>query len=390
MSPEVKSAEHVRDRRVKPTFQQVELSTLLESMPEAVFIFDREGALLEFNTAAVKICGGGPRDLRGLKLEQLAKRLDIRADGGRVEFPNFAVVRALRGEQVRHEHRVFYNAETGGNCEVLVSANPMRNQDGEVIGALVVVRDITEVQHLQRRLADTDRHLAIGQMAAGIAHDVNNVLSTISQSAAVLEHKTDVSNSDRKLYFGLIQNAVRQGAEIVQRIREYIRGGTGERAATDIGVTMREALELTKPLWGDVRDRRIDVRTNISPTRPVEANAADLRRVFANLIINAIDAMPKGGMLALDAFEQNGRVIASVADTGSGIAPEQHKKIFLPYYTTKSKGTGLGLSGAQRIVESLGGNIGFASELGKGTKFTIELPVANHRGELPRPEKQAA
>jgi signal transduction histidine kinase len=248
-----------------------------------------------------------------------------------------------------------------------------------VIGALVVVRDITEVQQLQKRLADTDRHLAIGQMAAGIAHDVNNVLSTISQAAAVLEHKADISQSDRKLYFGLVQNAVRQGAEIVQRIREYIRGGTGERMPTNIGNVLHEAMELTKPLWGDVRDRYIEVQYKLAQLPLVQANAADLRRVFANLIINAIDAMPQGGMLTIESFESDRTANVRISDTGVGIAPEHQKKIFLPYYTTKSKGTGLGLSGAQRIVESLGGSIEFSSEQGKGTAFTIRLPAVNSR-----------
>lgn len=377
------------DRRVKPTFQQVELSTLLESMPEAVFIFDRNAVLVEFNTPATRLCGREPRELRGLKLDDVASRLDVRSNGNRVDFPNLAVNRALRGEPVRHEQRILQNAETGMTCEVVVSANPMRNHSDEVIGALVVVRDISEVQHLQKRLADTDRHLAIGQMAAGIAHDVNNVLSTISQGAAVLEHKSDISAADRKLYFGLIQNAVRQGAEIVQRIREYIRGGTGERLPTNIGAVLSEALELTKPLWGDQRDRRIEVQTRLSSTPLVEANTADLRRVFANLIINAIDAMPKGGVITIDCFEEDGAVKLRVSDTGVGIALDQQKKVFLPYYTTKSKGTGLGLSGAQRILESLGGSIEVSSELGRGTTFTIELPAVNQR-QNGKPEKKAA
>jgi PAS domain S-box-containing protein len=348
-------------------------------MPEAVFIFDRNGVLVEFNTPAQKLCGREPRALRGLSLQEVASRLDVRANGNRVEFPNLAVTRALRGEVVRHERRILHNSETATICEVVVSANPMRNHDKEVIGALVVVRDITEVQQLQKRLADTDRHLAIGQMAAGIAHDVNNVLSTISQAAAVLEHKADISQSDRKLYFGLVQNAVRQGAEIVQRIREYIRGGTGERMPTNIGNVLHEAMELTKPLWGDVRDRYIEVQYKLAQLPLVQANAADLRRVFANLIINAIDAMPQGGMLTIESFESDRTANVRISDTGVGIAPEHQKKIFLPYYTTKSKGTGLGLSGAQRIVESLGGSIEFSSEQGKGTAFTIRLPAANSR-----------
>ncbi|MCI0348822.1 MAG: ATP-binding protein [Acidobacteriales bacterium] len=358
-------------------------------MPEAVFIFDRDGRLVEFNTPAQRLCGREPRELRGLNLKEVVSRLDVRSDGKRVEFPNLAVSRALGGEAVRHERRVLHNAESGTSCEVVVSANPMHNHDGDVIGALVVVRDVTEVQHLQKRLADTDRHLAIGQMAAGIAHDVNNVLSTISQAGAVLEHKVDLSPSDRKLYFGLIQNAVRQGAEIVQRIREYIRGGTGERLPTDVGNVLHEALELTKPMWGDARDRRIDVRTKISPLPLVEANAADLRRVFANLIINAIDAMPHGGLLTIDGFLQDHTVNVRIKDTGVGIPPEQQNKIFLPYYTTKAKGTGLGLSGAQRIVESLGGCIAFSSEVGKGAAFTVQLPMAGLRSDGKREERAA-
>jgi two-component system, cell cycle sensor histidine kinase and response regulator CckA len=358
-------------------------------MPEAVFIFDRNGVLVEFNSPAQKLCGREPRALRGLNLQEVASRLDVRAEGKRVEFPNLAVSRALRGEVVRHEHRILNNSDTGSSCEVVVSASPMHNQDKQVIGALVVVRDVTEVQHLQKRLADTDRHLAIGQMAAGIAHDVNNVLSTISQGAAVLEHKADVSPSDRKLYFGLIQNAVRQGAEIVQRIREYIRGGTGERVPTNIGNVLHEAMELTKPLWSDARDRHIDVRYKLAQLPLVQANAADLRRVFANLIINAIDAMPQGGVLTIESFASDHTANVSISDTGVGIAPEQQKKIFLPYFTTKTKGTGLGLSGAQRIVESLGGCIEFSSELGHGASFTIRLPAVGSRHDGKRDEKAA-
>ena len=348
-------------------------------MPEAVFIFDRNGVIVEFNTPAQKLFGREVSALRGLTLQEVANRLDVRTNGNHVEFPNMAVSRALRGEVVRHERRMLYNAETGSNFEIVVSANPMHNHDKEVIGALVVIRDITELQQLQKRLADTDRHLAIGQMAAGIAHDVNNVLSTISQAAAVLEHKADISPSDRKLYFGLIQNAVRQGAEIVQRIREYIRGGTGERLPTDVGNVLHEAMELTKPLWGDARDRQIEVDYKLAPLPLVQANAADLRRVFANLIINAIDAMPQGGVLTIESFAGEHNAHVRISDTGVGIAPEQEKKIFLPYYTTKTKGTGLGLSGAQRIVESLGGSIEFASEVGKGAAFTIRLPAAGSR-----------
>ena len=101
----------------------------------------------------------------------------------------------------------------------------------------------------------------------------------------------------------------------------------------------------------------------------------DLQRVFTNLIINAIQAMPEGGTLTVSTEERDGTVAIRVEDTGVGIAPEQQKKIFLPYYTTKTQGTGLGLSTAQKTILTQGGNISFQSEPGKGTAFTIVLPA---------------
>jgi signal transduction histidine kinase len=105
------------------------------------------------------------------------------------------------------------------------------------------------------------------------------------------------------------------------------------------------------------------------------ANAADLRRVFANLIINALQAMPQGGELTVHCEESNGTVMAWVRDTGVGIPPEQQKNIFMPYFTTKPTGTGLGLSGAQKIIVSQAGKISFSSEPGKGSTFQVELPA---------------
>jgi two-component system NtrC family sensor kinase len=170
----------------------------------------------------------------------------------------------------------------------------------------------------------------------------------------------------------MIRNAVRRGAEIIAGVREYLRTGTGEKGPVDVRQVLIETIELTRPLW---QRSKVRLTTRFQPVRPVRANAADLRRVFANLIINAIEAMPGGGELVISSFERNGRVVATVADTGTGIPAEHQNKIFFPYFTTKPQGTGLGLSGAQKIVLSQGGNISYRTEPGKGTEFTVELPV---------------
>ncbi len=116
--------------------------------------------------------------------------------------------------------------------------------------------------------------------------------------------------------------------------------------------------------------------TEFADVPRVKANPADLRRVFTNLILNAIQAMPEGGHLTLHCERQEDRVVAWVRDSGQGIAPDQQKNIFMPYYTTKPHGTGLGLSGAQKIIVAQHGNIRFQSQPGEGTTFIVELPVA--------------
>ena len=352
----------------------VELSILLQSMPEAVFIFNTQARVVESNRAAQTLAQRTREELIGMRLRQLAHIVQAQENDHPVDYDKLAVTRALRGDSIPYERRVLRHPEDGSSVVTVLSANPMRDEEGNIIGAVLVVRDISEVTELQTKIADTERHLAIGQMAAGIAHDFNNVLNTISQATDVIEMRK-ASAEESVAYLRMIQNAVRRGAEIINRVREYIRGGTGELMAVDLRQVMDEAIELTSPMWRELPKLTLD--RDLKPCGCVLAIPADLRRVFTNLIINSIQAMPDGGRITLRCGEVNGhRVLASVSDNGPGIPLNLRKKIFLPYFTTKASGTGLGLSGAQRIVQSLGGNIGFNSEAGKGTTFTIELPKA--------------
>lgn len=366
----------------------VELSVLLESMPEAVFIFSMGGRVLEANRAGEVLCGCTAQELRGMRVRELAGRVGAEQESGPIEYEKLAVTRALRGEPVRDEPRTLRNPVDGSTMRTLLSANPMRDAEGRLLGAVLVVRDVTEVTELHRRIADTERHLAIGQMAAGIAHDFNNVLDTISQATAVMELRRD-SPEHNENYLRMIQNAVRRGAEIITRVREYIRGGAGEQRPVDLRLVLEEALELTHPLWRELPS--VKVRRELEAVPAVRGNAADLRRVFSNLLINSIQAMPEGGEIVVRCQESNGnRVMASVSDTGPGIPLNLQKKIFLPYFTTKPRGTGLGLSGAQRIVQAAGGTIRFVSEPGKGTTFTVELPRAEQAAEQNENGQKAA
>lgn len=359
---------------------QIELCTLLESLPEAVFIVDSGGWIVEANSPTEHFVGRKRHELRGMNIADLTKVVSIKDDGRVVNHAHLSVSRALRGEQVRNEYRTFELSDDE-RVEALVSANPMKRTDGTVIGALVVIRDVTELNQLQRRLADTERHQAIGHMAAGLIHDFNNVLDTLEKAVTLMEMREQAPVEQRRPYIDIAHKAIRRGAEIVARLRQYLKNGSGEVTTIALKQIVEESLELIQPML-QTAYQNVTVKREIAEAGTVRANAADLRRVFVNLMINAMQAMPEGGELTIRTELGNGsskRARVMIADTGVGIPKNQQKKIFFPYFTTKQTGTGLGLSGAQRIVLSYHGSINFWSEVGKGTRFTVELPVVKER-----------
>jgi two-component system sensor histidine kinase AtoS len=286
--------------------------------------------------------------------------------------------RALVGEVVGEERRRGHSPKTGEELELLISASPICDDRGEVKGALVMARDITELSRLQQRLADIERHHAIGHVAAGIAHDFNNTLQTISQAVAVLEMWQDRPAEERRVFLEMIQNAVRRGAEVIGRIRDYLRSDVVEQDNVDVHLVLQEALELTRPMW---QPRPVVVHRNAECCGQVLCNKADILRVFTNLIINSLQAMSKSGELFVGCEDSGELVHVWIRDTGHGIAPAVRKRVFNPYFTTKAGGTGLGLSGARRIMHEVGGTISFTSTPGKGTQFDLKFPKAKQQKE---------
>ncbi len=350
----------------------MEIGALLESIPEAAIVVDSRGRIVEANTAAGHLTGRTRQQLRGNGAVDVGRLLDDAQHPQR----NSVVRRALSGQTVRHERHTAHNPKTGEAHELLVSANAILDDQGTAVAVLVIARDITELTGLQQRIGDIERHRAMGQMAAALVHDFNNLLDTIGQAAAVLEMNMDQPAAVRKPLLDMVHNTVHRGAEMVQRIREYLRTGHGTPRPLDLCGIIEEAAELTRPLW---QKANIEIIKHLQPVPKVNADAADLRRVFTNLIINAIEAMPEGGRISIACEPQNGSVVARISDVGMGIPPEEQKKVFFAYFTTKPQGTGLGLSGAQKILLSYGGNISFHSEVGKGTTFTVTLPASNGR-----------
>ncbi len=361
-----------RQEQLSPT-RQVEIGTLLESMPDAIVIINADYRIVDLNHAAARILGGTREQFRDRDLSEAGSKLMNEDPGGNVlRFRRNLLNRALKGEQVHEERRVIRDPKTGRDIQLMISANPICDSSGKTVGALVVARDITELIQLQSRFSDMERHLAIGQVAASIAHDFNNTLETISHAVVLLQSSPEPMVEERHTLLRLIQSAVDHGTEIIARIRDYARSGTGELTEVNVRELLADALEWTDHLRH--RRNRVQLVRELKEVPMVRANAADLRRVFTNLIINALQAMPEGGKLTVGSENDGQRVHVWIRDTGAGVAEEDQRKLFLPYFTTKHGGTGLGLSGAQKIMLALGGDIRFQSEPGNGTQFDIYLP----------------
>jgi CheY-like chemotaxis protein len=234
-----------------------------------------------------------------------------------------------------------------------------------------------------------------GQLAGGVAHDFNNLLAAILGRAELLQRRT----ADPLVLQGLkvIQGAALDGAETVRRILGFARAKGEEQAEpVEIATLLQQVTEIARPRWKDEAQSRgalINVALALEPVPPVRGNAAELREVFLNLLLNAVDAMPTGGTLTLGVrpLEEDGNGAVSreavecfVRDTGVGMSPEVRRRAFDPFFTTKgSRGTGLGLSVVYGIVSRHGGRVRIDSRQNVGTTVTLQLPV--FRGEPAAP-----
>lgn len=242
----------------------------------------------------------------------------------------------------------------------------------------------TKLARTQEHLAMVDKVRAVGQLASGVAHDFNNLLAGILGNAQLL--LLDPPGDDQRDMLRVIERAAKDGAETVRRLQGFARMEQ-DSPMTEVRLDMlaRDAIDITRPRWRDVAQSRgatIEIIKQFQPVSPLAGRPAELREVLTNLIINAVDAMPRGGKLTVATYDDRpadgstGDVVVEVADSGVGMSADLRAKIFEPFFTTKGEGgTGLGLAVSLGIVQGHGGRIEIESAPGAGTRFSIRLPM---------------
>jgi PAS domain S-box-containing protein len=354
-----------------------EQASLLDLATDAIIVRCLDGRVVYWNRGAER--------LYGWSAEEALSR------------PTVELMQANRDEIAAAEKQLLETGEWSGQVEhktksgapIIVNSRwtLVRDEHRRPKSVLVINTDLTETKKLEAQFLRTQRLEAIGTLASGIAHDLNNILAPILMSVGLLRRSIEGTDAEPLLH--IIETSAERGAGIVKQVLTFARGVEGDRTL----LLPRHLIgELTK-IIAQTFPRNIDIQAPLPPDLwTVAGDATQLHQVFLNLCVNSRDAMPQGGRIFITAenVQVDAHLVATnpgaqlgphvafrVADTGTGISAEVLEKIFDPFFTTKEvgKGTGLGLATVLGIVKSHGGFLAVRSELGVGTTFTVFLPA---------------
>ncbi len=341
---------------------------LIEEARDAIVVVDRQGIVHEWNPQASRFFGFTRDEVIGQPLPTLPS-------GVQEDF--FCLLERLAaGHEVSE---VKYASQRLSKCgevvDVSLSLLPLRDERGEITTFLETSCDIRACAQLIRKMQQAEKMSAMGQLAAGVAHQLNTPLGSALLRTQMLEE--DIQDPEQREDLQFIQRQLCYGKEIVESLLHFSRPAREIKHTERLNPILHGVLNMIE---STVRKNNVRLQHHLRATEiaMVYVGRNELEQVFVNLCDNALDAMPQGGELTMTAHMQQRSVAIRVHDTGTGIPQARLPRIFEPFYTTKApgKGTGLGLAICRRIIDEVGGTIEVTSAVGHGTTFTIRLPLA--------------
>lgn len=329
---------------------------------------DKERRVTSFNEAAAAITGVDPGQALGEKLERILGVLPpdaLASDEDRSSLP-------VRWEQL-------FQRRDGRTLTLGLSASVLQDHRGNPFGHLLIFQDLTSYKQMEEELRRAEKLAAIGELAAGLAHEIRNPLASLYGSIQLLQGECELGGSNRRLMQIILQESERLN-ELIGDFLLFASPRCGVKEEFALIPLVEETLALLEkhPAFGE----GIRVSVRIDRSVKLVASRKQMQQIFWNLLLNAVQALPDGkGEIRVEAEFKARRddsdewVLIRIRDTGRGIQPENLDRIFDPFFTTREEGTGLGLSVVYRIVESHGGRIRVSSDPGRETVFQIELPV---------------
>jgi two-component system sensor histidine kinase PilS (NtrC family) len=364
-----KGKEKVRDRddviRKLESFHK----NVIDNIPSGLLTIDTQGRVNLVNDTACAILGTTREDTVGKPMKQVLAGVEgWEARDAREGRDDSRVPRA----------EIQFLRDDGTEVFLGFSTSPMKDAEGRSIGRVVIFQDLTPIRQMEERVRIADRLAGVGELAAGLAHEIRNPLASIAGSSQLLRESAATSTESATL----LDIIGRESQRLNGLITDFLAyTGPSQRNTTrlDVAALLRDVAEAVRA--GEAREKGVAVELATLTALMVEGDGEQLKQVAWNLVRNAVQAAPAGGKVVIDGFEQirhgSRYVVAMVVDSGAGISPGILEKIFNPFFTTKEGGTGLGLSISQRIVHQHKGFIEVRTAPGKGCAFSVFLPAAS-------------
>ncbi|MEW6279077.1 MAG: ATP-binding protein, partial [Candidatus Eremiobacterota bacterium] len=352
--------------------EQELLHQLMEQVPDCILFLDRKGRFTRINRATAAFLG--LEDTAAATGRPAAELMDshLAALGEKL-------LRVVLDRQAVDE--VMDLEVDGAARTVSVSAVPLQAHLAGGAAGVALLRDITQVRLLQQELLQAQKMEALGRLAAGVAHDFNNLLTVILGNCSLM---ADLQRAEVEE----IGIAAERSASLVRQLLAFSRSQPLRPQRVEVDRILQDNLPLFQRLCR--RKAELQVQPG-APGSRVLADPGQLTQVFLNLIVNAVEAVSEGGLVVVStALESDGYLRCTVRDTGKGIPPEVQSRIFEPFFTTRADGNGLGLATVYGIVHQSGGHIGFTSEVGQGTEFTLRFPVSSSEALPPEGSRPPA
>jgi PAS domain S-box-containing protein len=361
-----RNLENIIEERTKKLAASAEYArSLIEASLDPLVTISAKGKITDVNKATERITGCSRAELIGSDFSNYFTEPDKARKGYKQVFDEGFVT----------DYPLAIKNESGKETEVLYNASLYKSAEGEIQGVFAAARDVTEHKKLEKQLQEKDRLAAIGETAGMVGHDLRNPLQTIvgevylanSELAALPESEQKEALQEN---IRTIEEQIIYMNKIVSDLQDFVKSINPEKAPVDLEKLIIATLSNVNV------PQNIEVETKLEKLPIIRADPNLLKRVFMNLLTNAVQAMPEGGELTVQTHAKKGKIHLTIKDTGVGIPESVKPKLFKPLFTTKSKGQGFGLAVCKRVIEAHGGKITLKSQEGEGAEFTIELPYA--------------
>jgi two-component system sensor histidine kinase PilS (NtrC family) len=326
---------------------------IVDNVSSGLLTVTRDGLISSFNQEAEEITGFTAGEVIGWPL-----------------FDLFPTLGSLDAVERQRRIQLEYHDRSGRTLHLGMSLSWLRNADGEPDGAILIFQDLTHLVEMEEKLRKSERLGAIGQLAAGLAHEIRNPLASLSGAVELLAADLPASDRHSQTLSQIVQRETARLNRLVTDFLTYARPGPGFSEPVPLRSLLQEIAELVS------RDGALGVEVRVDVPADLEAlgNGDQLRQVFWNLVLNAAQSEPRDRLVFVSGARAGSRAEISIEDHGCGMAADTMERLFEPFYTTKPKGTGLGLATVHRVVEAHGGDIAIRSQPGEGTTARVSLP----------------